>query len=98
MPSRKRRWKQLATDLFSLPPDALEDVSRVTCLNGQQIIVENIRGLLRVSEEQVDIDLGHALLRAVGTSFVVTLASPSEVHLQGNLHSLNYLGKEAYGK
>ncbi|QQE77336.1 YabP/YqfC family sporulation protein [Alicyclobacillus sp. SO9] len=95
MPSMKRRWKQLATEWLSLPPDALQDVSRVTCLNGNEVIVENIESLLRVSDTQVDIDVGHAVLHVHGESFVVTLASTTEVHLRGSVSSLSYSSRGA---
>lgn len=90
MPSMKRQWKQLAAEWLSLPPDALQNVSRVTCLNGQEVIVENIESLLRVSDTQVDIDVGHAILHVQGQAFVVTLASTTEVHLRGSVRSISY--------
>jgi|GEM_PF-771211 len=93
MPARNRRWKRIAAQWFSLPPDTFTDISRVTCLHGEQVIVENIKGLLRVSEQLVEMDVGHAVLAVTGRDFVVTLASHTEVQLEGKVESLTYRSK-----
>ncbi|GMA52155.1 hypothetical protein GCM10025857_35120 [Alicyclobacillus contaminans] len=90
-----RTWKQkvrrAATNWLSLPPDALLDISRLTCLDGREVIVENIRSLLHVSDTVVDINLGDSRLRLTGHQFVVTLVTEKEVHVQGTVESLTYL-------
>lgn len=93
MSTGNKGWKRIAAEWLALPPDALEQISRVTCLNGQEVIVENIEALTRVSGQVVEIDVGHAVLEVTGKSFVVTLASKREVHLQGEVESITYRPK-----
>lgn len=86
----KRRLQRAATDLLSLPPDALLDVSRLTCVDGAEIVVENAVSLLHVSQTAVEVDLGKMRLELVGQDFIVTLVSGREIHVQGAVERIVY--------
>ena len=94
MPSWTQRIRRVAADLLSLPPDAVNDtVSRLTCVDGKDVIVENLRSLLRVSETTVEIDLDDRVLLLHGTDFVVTLIAEREAHVTGDVDQITYLRK-----
>jgi sporulation protein YqfC len=90
----KQRVRRAATEWLSLPPDALLNVSRLTCLDGGEVIVENIHSLLRVADTAVEIDLGNSLLTLSGERFVVTLVAEREVHVRGVVGQISYLPKK----
>lgn len=94
MPAWKHRFKQAATDWLNLPPDAVDDISRVTVLGGREVIVEHIAALLRVDSDLIEIDLGKQGLRIIGTAFEVNLASKAEVHLTGDIKQVLYVNRE----
>lgn len=94
MPAWNRRLKKAASEWLSLPPDAMENMSRVTVLDGREVIVEHISGLVHVDECLIEIDLGQTGLRIVGDAFEVNLASNEEVHLTGRIQELQYVRKE----
>ncbi len=94
MPAWNRRLKKAASEWLSLPPDAMETITRVTILDGREVIVEHIAGLIHVDERLIEIDLGHAGLRIVGEAFEVNLASDAEVHLSGQIAQLQYVRRE----
>lgn len=87
----KARLKQSATDLLKLPPDALLDVARVTCVDGKNVVVENARKLLQVEAKQVVLDLGNEILAVIGREFEVTLVTDREVHIAGLVDRLEYV-------
>ncbi len=89
----KRRLQQAATDWLSLPPDTMSGVSRLTCLGGEQVIVENVVGLLHVSDARVEVDLQNSRLTLLGRDFVVTLVSVGEVHVRGLVQQITYHAK-----
>ncbi|RIV25868.1 hypothetical protein D2Q93_05530 [Alicyclobacillaceae bacterium I2511] len=90
----KRRLQQAATDLLSLPRDTMmSGVSRLTCVDGEQVIVENITGLLHVSDSRVEVGLQDRQLTLSGQNFVVTLVSVGEVHVHGNVQQILYQTK-----
>lgn len=90
----RTRLKQTATDLLNLPPDALLNASRVTCVNGSNVVVERAKGLTKVADDEVIVDLHQQTLIIRGTNFEVTLVTEGEVHIAGNVSSLQYLPLE----
>jgi sporulation protein YqfC len=94
MRSWKNRLQRAATDWLSLPSDALLDVGRLTCVNGSEVIVENAVSLLRVSETDVEIDLGNTMLSLHGAGFIVSLVASREIHVHGAVHDIVYHRKQ----
>lgn len=90
----KGQLKRRATEMLKLPPDALLDVSRVTCVDGQHVVVENARGLMKVEGEQVVLDLGDKTLIIHGSDFEVTLVTEREVHIRGRVAQIDFIGSE----
>lgn len=90
MSSWKRRLQETATDWFGLPPDAMLDVSRVTCIGSTEVIVENAVGLIRATDTEIVVELVNDILRVKGREFVVTLVAGREVHVQGQVDTLTY--------
>ncbi|MCL6452453.1 MAG: hypothetical protein K6T78_02370 [Alicyclobacillus sp.] len=86
----KRRLQEAATDLLGLPPDALGDVSRVTCLGAEKVVVENATELLHVSETRIEVALTYQDLVLEGREFTVTLVSDREVHIEGAVSCIRY--------
>lgn len=90
MSSWKQRLSQSATDWLGLPPDALLDVSRVTCLDGRKVIIENAVELTRVSDTSIEVELTAQHLLIEGREFVVTLVMSREIHIEGLVHKMTY--------
>ncbi|MFD1677809.1 YabP/YqfC family sporulation protein [Alicyclobacillus fodiniaquatilis] len=91
MPRWKQRLKQSAADMLKLPPDALLDVPRITCVDGKNVVVENAGGLLKVEAEQVLLNLGKEILIIRGRDFEVTLVTEREVHLSGAVNQIEFV-------
>lgn len=70
----KTRIRKRATELLNLPPDALLDVPRVTCVGAAHVIVEGAKGLIGVDSESIVLDLGDQTLSLRGHDFEVTLS------------------------
>ena len=85
-----RRIKKAAAEWFAIPEDALLTVSRVTCVAGRDLIVENVASLVQVSETEVVVDLGDSLLHVVGDGLEVTLVAAGELHVRGPVHEIRY--------
>lgn len=90
MRTLKHRLKRQAAEWLALPPDTLLDVPRVTCTNGTDVIVENVRKLVRVAEDEVELNLDDAVLHVQGSAFEVTLVTDREVHIHGMVNSIVY--------
>lgn len=90
MPSWSRRLRTAMTSTFALPPDIVSDAPRVTCIDARQAVVENVVGLLHVSANEIRLDLGTLHLYLVGRDFEVNLVSGKEVHLTGDIESMQF--------
>lgn len=94
----KRRLQQAAADLLALPPDSMMDVPRVTCIGGQELVVEHVVSLLRVSPEQISANLGEQVLNVYGQSFDVPLVSDGEVHVRGVIERIEFVRRGGRAK
>lgn len=87
----KQQLKKTATNFLSLPPDALLGVSRVSCTEGKDVVVENVHTLERVDEGIVLLNMGSYKLRITGREFEVVLVTDHEVHIHGLVSCIEYL-------
>lgn len=90
MPGWKQRIKQSATEMLKLPPDALLDTPRVTCLDGKSVVVDNAKSLVKVEESIVLLDCDVYTVVIRGHDFEVTLVTDKEVHVTGLVDSLEF--------
>ncbi|GGJ09300.1 hypothetical protein GCM10010885_17970 [Alicyclobacillus cellulosilyticus] len=90
----KRRIRRRAAQWLNLPPDALLGVSRLTVIGGRDVVVENVRELRRVSTDEVEMALDHAAVRLCGAHFTVTFIAAREVHVHGELTTIEYRRSE----
>lgn len=86
----KQRLRKSATEWLALPPDALLEVSRLTCVDGGRVVIENVVNLIRVEETIVEMDLGKFDLILTGHGFSVSLVARGEVHVEGEVHQISY--------
>lgn len=91
MPSWKRRVQTAAANLFAIPPDAISDVPRVTCVNGASIVIENVVSLKHVASTEVRVDAGSFQVAVKGDGFQVDLVAGGELHLSGTVESIQFL-------
>lgn len=85
-----RRIKQAATEWFALPPDTLLDIPRLSCLNAEEVVIENLVSLEHVSETEVAADLGQHTVLIEGQAFIVTLVTDQEIHMKGQIDRITY--------
>ncbi|MCF8563335.1 hypothetical protein LLE49_01070 [Alicyclobacillus tolerans] len=85
------RFKQAVTNLLALPSDAILDVSRLTCVDGSEVVVENVVALIHVGQKEIQLDLGNMVLHLVGDDFEVTLVAGNEVHMRGQVTEVRYI-------
>lgn len=86
----KRRFQRATTEFLRLPPDALLDVSRVTCLGAEKIVIENAVELLHVSDRQIEVTLSEQHVTIEGSNFIVSFISNREVHIEGDVEQIRY--------
>ncbi|WP_050615817.1 sporulation protein YqfC [Bacillus testis] len=87
----KQKLKQLVTNTIDLPKDVMMDLPRITMVGQLHIYIENHRGLLAFSDEEIRLLLQQGQLSIKGNQFVIKAILPEEIMLEGIIHSVTYL-------
>ena len=85
------RIKRAVTNWLALPEDVLLDVSRVTCVDGRELVIENVSSLVHVGSSQVRLQMADMVIDIAGADFEVTLVAGKEVHVRGTVHQVTYV-------
>ncbi len=85
------RFRKWATEKMELPPDVMMDLPRVTIIGQLHIYIENHKGLLAFSDQEVRLLLKKGQLLIKGNSFVIKTVLPEEILLEGKISEVLYL-------
>ncbi|MBU8905663.1 sporulation protein YqfC [Desertibacillus haloalkaliphilus] len=90
-----KKWKQKIkswmTESMELPADVLMDLPRITMIGQIHIYIENHRGVLQFSNQELRLLLEQGQLLIKGESFVIKTILPEELLLEGKIDQVIYL-------
>lgn len=79
------------TNKMELPEDVLLDLPRITMIGQLHIYIENHKGLLLFSDDEVRILLKQGQLLIKGKGFVIKMILPEELLLEGKIIEVTYI-------
>jgi sporulation protein YqfC len=85
-----RSWM---TQKMELPQDVMMDLPRITMIGQIHIYIENHRGLLTFTDQEVRLLLKHGQLLIKGSSFVIRTILPEEILLEGKIDAVMYINE-----
>ena len=85
---RIKRWVTTAMDL---PQDIMMDLPRITMVGQLHIYIENHKGLLAFSEQELRLLLKNGQLLVKGQAFVLRTILPEEILLEGKIDQVIFL-------
>ncbi|MCD8501251.1 MAG: sporulation protein YqfC [Bacillaceae bacterium] len=85
-----RRWM---TDKLDLPADVMMDLPRITMIGQLHIYIENHRGVLRFSNQELRLLLEQGQLLVKGDGFVIKTILPEELLLEGRIDQVLYINE-----
>jgi sporulation protein YqfC len=88
--NRMKRW---ITHQMDLPADVTMDLPRITMIGQIHIYIENHKGLLSFSDQELRLLLKQGQLLIKGKSFVIKTILPEEILLEGKIDQVIYLDK-----
>ncbi|MGN1400753.1 MAG: sporulation protein YqfC [Bacillus sp. (in: firmicutes)] len=88
--SWSQKLKKMLVDTIDLPQDVMMDLPRVTIIGQLHIYIENHRGLLAFSEEEIKLSLSQGQLSIKGEGLIIKAILPEEILLEGKIHSVSY--------
>src|SRR5574342_265936 len=83
-----RKWM---TEKMDLPQDVMMDLPRMTMIGQIHIYIENHRGLLAFSDQELRLLLKQGQLLVKGKGFVIKTILPEEILLEGKIDQVIYL-------
>lgn len=93
--SNKNNWfkraKQAFAIGFDLPQDVVLDLPRITLIGQIHIYIENHKGILTFSNEELRLALKQGYLLIKGTNFVLKTILPEEILLEGTIHQVTFV-------
>lgn len=91
MASKKPRLAAKLAALLELPGEILTNGSRVTLLGRERLVIENHRGLLVYTGEQILLQTPEGRLLITGTNLNIGAIAPDQVSVDGAIGRLEYL-------
>ena len=87
----RQKMKRWITDKLELPADIVMDLPRITMVGQIHIYIENHRGLLTFSDEELRLLLKQGQLLVRGEKFVIKTILPEEILLEGKINQVIYI-------
>lgn len=90
-----KKWGQQIKNWLSkhmeLPPDVMMDLPRITMIGQIHIYIENHKGLLAFSDQELRLLLTQGQLLVKGKGFVIKTILPEEILLEGEIDHVVYI-------
>ncbi|MBU9712058.1 sporulation protein YqfC [Evansella tamaricis] len=98
MKQLKKRMRQWMTEQMDLPADVMMDLPRVTLIGNFHIYIENHKGVIRFTKEELRLRLTEGELLVVGSNFVIKNILPEEMLLEGVIQDIRFIKEGSSGR
>lgn len=86
-----RKWNQFTAKILDLPQDVVQDLPRITMIGNVQLYVENHRGVLHFSSDNLKLELTKGTLEVFGKNLVIRAILSEEVFIEGSIDNVKYM-------
>lgn len=87
MGEKERRIKEKFLDMMELPKELLKDVSRITLLGNEDILVENYKGIIEYEENIIRLNNG---INVFGTNLNVEEITEADIFITGKINNVEF--------
>lgn len=91
MRSLTKRFNQWTAKLLDLPQDVVMDLPRMTLIGNMQLYIENHRGVLHFSSDELKLALSKGRLEVYGKQLVIRAIFSEEVFIEGTIQDIKYI-------
>lgn len=88
----KRQIQQQVASILDIPRDLIMDLPKLTVVGDLQISIENHRGIVVYTSEQVRINTTIGELEVTGNDLTLRNILPDEIMLEGKIRSVTFKG------
>lgn len=90
----RRDLRRKVAAMLELPEETMLDVARISLVGDMDLLVENHRGLVFYSPEQVVLDVPQGRVAVAGAELSIGYLSPDQVTILGRIRSVRYVDPE----
>ncbi|MFZ5352881.1 MAG: sporulation protein YqfC [Bacillota bacterium] len=83
MNKKSKNIKETISNVFDLPKDIVMDVSKVVIIGTAQVSVENHKGIIEYSEEQIRVNSGTGIIKINGSNLNIKTIFQEEIIIEG---------------
>jgi sporulation protein YqfC len=87
-----RKFRKWTVDVLDLPGDLVFDLPRLTLIGGKQLYIENHRGVIHFSPQELHLELQDGTMEVEGRGLVIRAIMPDEVFVEGTILGIKYRG------
>ena len=87
MRESEKRIKEKFLDMMELPKELLKDVSRITLLGNEDILVENYKGIIEYEENIIRLNNG---INIFGTNLNVEEITDVDIFITGKINNVEF--------
>lgn len=85
MPQVSRKLRRWTAAILDLPQDVVQDLPRITMIGGVQLTVENHRGVLRFTPDNLMLAMEQGKLEITGKDLVIRTIGKEDVYVEGQI-------------
>lgn len=90
----RRDLRRKMAAMLELPEEMMLDVARISLVGDMDLVVENHRGLVAYSPDQVILDVPQGRIAVAGTDLRIGFLSPDQVTILGRIRTVRYVEPE----
>ena len=79
-----------AAEKFDLPGEAASNLPVITVTGSRKVHIENHRGIIGYTDEEISINCGRMIVQISGTSLVLKGMTDAEVLITGNVQNVHF--------
>lgn len=85
------KWRRFATGVLDMPNDLMMEMPRITMIGQLQMYIENHRGVLWFSNQELRLLLTKGQLLVRGENLVIRAILPEEVLVEGTVSQVLFI-------
>ena len=89
-----RKMRKWTADILDLPQDVAYDLPRLIMIGDCQLYIENHRGVIHFSSEQLQLKLSRGELEVTGSDLIIRTIWTEEVFVEGKITSVKLKDEE----
>lgn len=88
--SDNKKIKEKITEALELPKEILLNISKMTIIGNQELVIENYKGVVEYSSTLIRINTGNSLLKITGRNLNIKEISSEDIKITGRFGSLEF--------